>query len=211
MKKIANSFLFLIFFPLLSVLVYFFIAYIFTLFPQKRGEYYLKDSKEIHILYNEMHSDIVFNIQDLNISNFPHFENKKTGYLAFGWGDKETYLNTPNIANLKISTSLKALFMNTSALMHVSYMPNIDYFKNLKTIKLSLEQHQHLKVSILKSFNFRGKIYKGYEREDIFYTANASYNLINTCNTWSGDRLRELNISMPYWTPFSWSVVNAIP
>lgn len=145
------------------------------------------------------------------MSNFKAFKKHKKGYLAFGWGDKETYLNTPNIKDIKISTSLKALFINTPALMHVRYLQDIYHYQNMKSIKLSTAQQKNLKQSILNSFNFTKEQYRGYGREDFFYTAKGKYNLLHTCNTWTGERLREANISMSYWTPLSQNVIQALP
>lgn len=210
MKKTFKYLFYIVLIPIVSVFTYIIISYIFTLFPKEIPQS-LNKTKNVYILYNEMHSDIAFPIQDFNRSLFPEFQNKKTGYLLFGWGDKETYLNTPQWTDLTLSTTLKALFINTPTLMHVSYIPNIHKYLNVKTIKLSVSEKTYLKNAILKDFNFEGKHYKGYEEEDFFYTAHKPYNLINTCNTWTGDKLREANVSMPYWTPFASSVVNALP
>jgi uncharacterized protein (TIGR02117 family) len=210
MKKSFKYLLYLILFPLLIIGLYFSIAYIFTLFPKDISNTTVK-KKNIHILYSSIHTDIVFNIKDINLSKFPKFKEKKVGYLAFGWGDKETYLNTPKLGDIKLSTTLKALFLNTPSLMHVSYIPNIFRYKNIKTIKLSNTQSNHLETSIIKNFSSKRKVYKGYEGEDFFYNAKDKYNLINTCNTWTGDKLRESNISVAYWTPFVWSIINSLP
>jgi len=210
MKKTFKYLFYLLLFPLLVVALYFFSAYIFMLFPKKTPQQTEQKSK-IYILYSNIHSDIVFDIHDINLSKFPEFKHKKKGYLAFGWGDKETYLNTPNIENIKLSTSLKALFLNTPSLMHVSYIRNILRYQDTKTIPLSKRQHSHLRSSIMQSFNFKGEHYRGYGREDFFYEAKGAYNALHTCNSWTGDRLREANVSMPYWTPMVWSVTKAIP
>ena len=211
MKKILKYLFFLMAFALLIVAFYFSIAYGFTFFPKKSISHQTKAKETVHIFYSNIHSDIVFNIKDINLSNFPQFKEKKNGYLAFGWGDKETYLTTPYIEDIKISTSLKALFINTPSLMHVSYIPFISRYKNIKILKLSKRQKEHLKESIMQSFWSQKKVYKGYGREDFFYTAKGQYNFINTCNTWTGDRLRESNVTMPYWTPFVWSITNSFP
>jgi len=210
MKKIFK-YLFYLILSLLSIIgLYFLIAYLFTFFPKNSSEQ-IRKTNIIHILYSDIHSDIVFNIRDINLSKLPEFKEKKNGYLAFGWGDKEVYLNTPEISNIQLSSSLKAFFINTASLMHVSYIPNISRYKDLKQIKLSSIQKKYLLNSIMKSFNFKGETYNGYGREDFFYDAKAKYNFINTCNTWTGDRLRESNVSMPYWTPFVWSVTSPLP
>jgi uncharacterized protein (TIGR02117 family) len=210
MKKIFNYLLYLLFSLLFIVGLYFFVAFFFTLFPKKSS---IETAKKhtIYILYSKIHTDIVFNINDINLSKFSEFKEKKTGYLAFGWGDKEVYLNTPEISNIQISSSLKAFFINTPSLMHVSYIHDLSRYKSVKNIKLSKTQKGHLKKSIMKSFNFKGKTYTGYGREDFFYAAKGNYNFINTCNTWTGDKLRESNVSMPYWTPFVWSITKTFP
>ncbi len=207
MKKIFKSLLYLILFPLLIIMLYFSIAYLFTLFPKKSA---LKSQKTEHIslIYSTIHTDIVFNIQDINLSLLPQFKRKQKGYLAFGWGDKETYLSTPTTNDFKLSTSLKALFLNTTSLMHVSYISNLSNYQDVKKVKLSKEQKKQLKNSIMQSFDFQKQVYQGYGREDFFYSAKGAYNLINTCNSWVGDKLRDVNVTMPYWTPFSWSVIS---
>ncbi|HIP52245.1 MAG TPA: DUF2459 domain-containing protein [Campylobacterales bacterium] len=210
MKKIFKYFFYLIFSLLSIVGLYFFVAYIFIFFP-KTSSKEIAAKHNIHILYSKIHSDIVFNIKDINLSRFSEFKEKTRGYIAFGWGDKEVYLNTPEISNIQISSSLKAFFINTPSLMHVSYLPNISRYKDIKQIKLSSIQKKYLLNSIIKSFNFKGETYNGYGREDFFYDAKDNYNFINTCNTWTGDRLRESNVSMPYWTPFVWSVTSPFP
>ncbi|CAA6809252.1 MAG: Unknown protein [uncultured Sulfurovum sp.] len=214
MKKLLKYLFYLLLFPIFSTLIYLFVAYAFTLYPQNNEDNSIKEQK-IYLLYSAMHTDIVLDIKDLNRSLFPEFTQYHKGYLAFGWGDKETYLNTPTWDDLNILTSIKALFLNTPTLMHVSYIENIYHYKDIKTIKVSSQQKSKLKASILKSFNFQKNHYKsdykGYGRKDFFYEAKGNYNLINTCNTWTGDQLRSANISMYYWTPFAQSVTTALP
>ena len=188
-------------------------AFILSLFPSNYKSTINKEEK-VYIIYDNVHSDIAFNLEEISdewIKNLPLVKNKKEGYIAFGWGDKETYLNTPTWSEIKISTSFNALFINTPSLMHITYYPNIKYFIGVKSIEVSKNQKKKIKESILKSFNFKEKVHKGYSYNDLFYTSPYKYNLINTCNTWTGDILRESNITMSYWTPFSNNVINSLP
>jgi uncharacterized protein (TIGR02117 family) len=174
-----------------------------------------KKTKTIYLLYDEMHSDIVINIEDYRYNwqkFFPELvKNRKKGYLAFGWGDRETYLNTPSWSDLKITVALKALFINTPSLMHVTYYQEVERFLYLKPIKVSKTQKDEIERRILNSFGdeivFRER---GYDNNSRFYNSPYRYNLINTCNTWSGDILRESNVTMSYWTPFSFNVVDSL-
>ena len=210
--QVIKKFTIFLLIPLFSIVLYLLFSFVFTLFPTEPLNE-IQD-KKIYILYNEMHTDIILKLTKNNKKwnrLFP-LKYKEKGYLAFGWGDKETYLNTPTWNRLKISTILKALFINTPSLMHVSYYSDIKRFKNIKIITLSKQQLQELEKSILKSFNFENnQYYKAYANNDLFYPSTHQYNLFHTCNTWTGDRLREANITMSYWTPLSQNVISSLP
>ena len=199
-----------------TIILYFLTAYLLVFLASTKDEKEQKRGEDIYILYDTMHSDIVLDIKGINNKKFTTklsiFINQREGYLAFGWGDKETYLNTPTWNDIKISTSLKALFINTPSLIHVTFYRNIHRFKNIKVIKLSKKGKEKLENSILKSFDLEtDERYQGYGRDDFFYPSVYNYNLFNTCNTWTGDRLREANVSMRYWTPFSSNVIDSLP
>ena len=197
------------------IILYVSIAHLLSLFPKQNPLPYSNKTETIYILYNKMHSDIIIDIRDSKydwqklLPRLLKSENK--GFLSFGWGDKETYLNTPTWSDLKLSTALKALFINTPSLIHVSHFNRIDRFKYLKAIKVSSTQKNKIEKKILESFGKKiivEKKIKGYR--EIFYYSPYKYNLIHTCNSWTGDILRESNITMSYWTPFSFNVVDLL-
>jgi len=211
--KLKRTIFTILLFFLTTIGLYVSTAFLLSLFPTK-NEFFIKKEETIYIIYDEVHSDIVFNLEDISekwIKNLPLVKDKEEGYIAFGWGDKETYLNTPTWEQIKISTSLKALFINTPSLMHVTYYPHIKYFSGVKSIKVSQSQSIKIKKSIFKSFNLKKEFYKGYGHNDIFYNSPHKYNVLHTCNTWIGNILRDANITMSYWTPFSTNVINSLP
>ncbi|RUM76416.1 MAG: hypothetical protein DSZ11_00620 [Sulfurovum sp.] len=176
-----------------------------------------KKENTIYILYDPMHSDIVINLEHSTIpwkKYLPTLLKSKTkGFISFGWGDKETYLNTPTWDDLKVSTALKALFINTPSLMHVTYIKDIHRFRHKRAIHITKEQHKRLEENIVKSFGKEIKFYqKGYRNNDNFYDSDSrQYNIINTCNTWTGERLYDANITMSPWTPFAYNVIYSLP
>jgi len=195
------------------IILYISTAFLLVFFPIGPMSTLEKEEK-IYILYDNVHSDIVFNLENISdewIKNLPIVRNRTKGYIAFGWGDKETYLNTPTWDKMKISTSLKALFINTPSLMHITYYHDINYFIDVKSISISKNQTNIIKKSILKSFDFKEDFYHGYGYSDLFYTSQYKYNFIYTCNTWTGNILRDANISVSYWTPFSKNIINSLP
>ena len=203
-------------FILFTLLIILYFSTAFLLINFQTSDINSKKDQTIYILYDSMHSDIVLEIKSINNKKLKtkpvSFSRDREGYLSFGWGDKETYLNTPTWNDIQLSTSLKALFINTPSLMHVTFYKDIHRFKNIKVIKLSQKGKEVLESSILKSFNLESNnSYKGYGKDDFFYPSVYNYNLFNTCNTWTGDRLREANVSMSYWTPLSSTVIDSLP
>jgi len=199
--------------PILLTLLYFLIAKLLIFFPSQAK---IKEKKNhtIHILYGDIHTDIVISLKDLNNSWFKHIQpikDKTDGYLAIGWGDKASYLHPGSYDTLPLSIIVKALFINTSSLIHVSYYKEIKNYKQVREISISKQQLLALKSSLFKDFDFGSESYKGYYPNDYFYTSPLHYNAIDTCNTWTGDKLREVNISMSYWTPFRDNVMDSLP
>ncbi len=195
-------------------------GYIFTVFtliffPKKsRIPSNLKD-RTIYIYYDSMHSDIILerNSSRVDWENlFPELlKGREYRYLEFGWGDRDTYLNTPDWSDLRVSTALYALFINTPAVIHIIYFNHIDNFTHIKKVKVTEAQYRFIEGRVLKSFGDNIKfISKGYWGVDAFYSAVGRYNLFNTCNTWTGDILRDANITMSYWTPISYSVIYSL-
>ena len=192
------------------------LAYLFMLFPSNGSTTDKPKEQKIYILYDSMHTDIVLNLESSKIDwnrLLPEVvQGRKKGYLGFGWGDKETYLNTPTWDDLKYSTALKALFLNTLSLLHVGYYRDIHRYQEVKEVALTQKQFEALEQGLKREFSKKPHYEsKGFGSDDSFYTSNRAYNAIKTCNSWSGDRLREANISMSYWTPFSFNVLGSLP
>lgn len=199
--------------PMLVIILYFATSKLLMFFPSKPTVLEEK-SHAIHILYGDIHTDIVLNLKDLNTSWFQNIhpiKAKTEGYLALGWGDKESYLHPGSYDTIPLSVMFKALFLNSPSLIHVSYHPEVRHYQQLKTIQVSEKQLETLIKNIFKDFDFRAESHQGYRRNNHLYSSPKSYNLINTCNTYTGDKLREVNISMSYWTPLKENVIDSLP
>lgn len=139
------------------------------------------------------------------------------GYVAFGWGDKGFYLETPQWSDLKLSTAFKAAFFMSSTAMHVNWCRNEPSVNTqCKMISISPEQYQRLVNFIRDGFrtNEFGKAeviaHPGYTPYDKFYEANGTYSLCRTCNVWTGQALGTAGIKVGCWTPFDWNLMNSI-
>lgn len=131
-------------------------------------------------------------------------------YVAFGWGDKGFYLETPTWADLKASTAFKAAFWLSSSAIHTTYYNTPNEGKNCVKLELSAEQYQRLIAFIEKSLQLNsagvpiviGKA-TPYGDHDAFYEAKGRYSLFHTCNTWANDALKACGQKACWWTPFS--------
>lgn len=168
---------------------------------------------EIFIMSNGVHTDIVVPIKNeyKDWSKEIHFQQTKSkdslvNYVAFGWGDKGFYLNTPEWSDLKVSTAFNAVFGLSSSAMHTTFYKNIKENASCKRIKISEEEYQKLITYISESFRHDATNSvqwisgNSYGNRDAFYEANGSYNLFYTCNSWANNALKTANQKASLWT-----------
>jgi len=170
----------------------------------------------IFIKTNGVHTDIVVPVKNdlVDWSRDIRFENTVSKdsvekYVAFGWGDKGFYLETPTWGDLTFKTAFKAAFALSTAAIHATFYKEIKEDKDCVKINISKAQYQRLTEFISKSFkrDATGKfIYirtdAVYGKDDAFYDAGGSYSLFHTCNTWSNNALKKCGQKACLWTPF---------
>lgn len=132
-------------------------------------------------------------------------------YVAFGWGDKNFYLNIPTWEDFKLKYALEAFFLDSETLMHVSKYKNSQ--KKWVAIEVNEAQLKNLSLQILSSFKLNDsnkKIIlegKGYHAHDDFFEAKGTYSLLKTCNTWVNSCLKKSDIKACFWTPFDFALL----
>lgn len=170
---------------------------------------------EIYILTNGVHTDIVVPIKTQykdwsSIVKFEHTLAKDSmmKYVAFGWGNKGFYLETPTWAELKASVAFKAAFYLGGSAMHVTFYKEMSEDEHCVKIKLSKVQFEKLNEYIMAKFktdatgnviHIAGHSYGDY---DAFYEAKGRYGLFYTCNTWANNGLKSCGQKACLWTPF---------
>lgn len=170
---------------------------------------------EIFILSNGVHTDIVVpvvnEIKDWTKEiQFQQTKSKDSlaDFLAFGWGDKGFYLETPEWSDLKASVALKAATGLSSSAMHTTFYKSLNENENCKKINISNEEYQKLVSFISDSFkrdsnqNVEWISGHSYGKNDAFYEAKGSYNLFYTCNTWANNALKSANQKASLWTVY---------
>lgn len=167
----------------------------------------------IYINTNGVHTDIVVPVKNSikDWSTDVLFSHTSSGdsdmkYVAFGWGDKGFYLNTPEWSDLKLSTAMVAAFHLGTSAMHTCYYRDIKEDKDCVKIMITPSDYALLVQYISESFrrDEAGKVQwiKGhhYNNYDAFYEANRKYSLFYTCNTWVNNALKSANLKAALWT-----------
>jgi uncharacterized protein (TIGR02117 family) len=171
---------------------------------------------EIFILTNGVHTDIVVPTVDSLIDWREQVRPAHTRspdptapYLAFGWGHKGFYLQTPTWADLKASVALNAVFGLGEAAMHATYYRSLTESASCRRIWLSRRQYArlvaYLQASLQKDPAGRALLIPteaNYGPTDAFYEATGSYSALHTCNTWANNALKACGQKCCLWTPF---------
>jgi uncharacterized protein (TIGR02117 family) len=148
-------------------------------------------------------------------AHFPRL-GREHGYIAFGWGDRAFYLETPTWAELKPGTALKAMTGLGNAAMHVEYMDRPDPGEQVACTRITEEQYRALARYIQDSFKYDERAAPlridapGYGPNDAFYEAKGAYSVFFTCNEWLRRGLSESAIRAPAWSPFDGALLRQL-
>ncbi|WP_396183703.1 TIGR02117 family protein [Flavobacterium sp.] len=217
MKKIKSALKIIskfVLFIVVFLLLYGLSAYVLSIIPVNNNMSEHKKEYTIYIKSNGVHTDLVLpiktDVKDWSEQiKYEHIQSKDSThqYLAFGWGDKGFYLDTPEWSDLKFSTAFKAAFNLGTSAMHTTFYKKIQENENCVKIEISKEQYLKLITFIEASFQYDtngNPIFIQaitYGKNDSFYEAHRTYNLFYTCNTWANQALKKAHMKAAFWTP----------
>jgi len=220
MRKKLILILKIIGFLLGAVFLYIILGILLPLIPVSEEK--TEDPKiiEAYIMTNGVHTDLVVPVKTKYVdwSQKLPFENTRgkdpdQNFIAFGWGDKGFYLDTPTWADLKFSTAFKAAFWLSESAMHCTYYKKMTIGEDCKKIMLTEKQYQDLIKFIDDKFDKDAegnyqliKTDAVYDNDDAFYDAKGSYNFAYTCNTWANDGLKAAGQKAAFWTPTDFGI-----
>ena len=175
-----------------------------------------KDEVTIYILTNGVHTDLVLPIRNqvkdwTTTIKAEHTvgEEATANFIAFGWGDKGFYLETPTWADLTWSTAFSAAFGLSNSAMHTTFYKTIKEDEDCKKIQISYQDYQKLVAYVEESFekSEQGQVIPiitkaNYGNNDAFYEGVGSYSLFHTCNSWANNGLKACGQKASLWTPF---------
>ena len=179
---------------------------------------------EIFLVSNPVHSDIVLPIRTETIDwseTFPPDsftgDTRFATHISIGWGDKGFYIETPEWADLKLSTAANALFWNSDCGLHVSVNQGSYSKENSRSVRISEEQYSALVEFIQESLkrDEDGSAIlindAAYGHSDAFFEAHGNYHCLNTCNSWTGAAMRAAGIRTARLTPLPRTIFLYLP
>ena len=209
---------------LVGLLVFYGLLILVGMIPVNRGFVQSDDGVEIFVFSGAFHSDLILPIENSVIDwrtrvSPDHFQSSAPSatHLAFGWGDKDFYINTPRWADLKVSTACDALLIPSDTVMHVSHQTRPATDQETRGVRISIAQYEKLVEFIIDSFetNKAGEIQlirgESYGETDAFYRGKGYYHCFRTCNCWVGEGLQQAGIKTGWFTPLPKTVFFYFP
>jgi uncharacterized protein (TIGR02117 family) len=181
-----------------------------------------QDGVEVFLISNGVHADICLPLDSNTIFWSKYFDEKdfatlknKAKFISFGWGDKGFFLDTPTWADLTAKTAIKALFIPSSAALHVSYLsdnPKLsETTKSFKINKAALKKMEQYIISYIQLKNNSPILIdccRYPNVHDNFYEAKGKYHLFRTCNVWTNQVIKEAGVKTSIWSPFESSILH---
>ena len=189
--------------------------------PRQLGNYPKKTCNiQICVSNTGIHSNIILPLKN-NIFDWQNYLSideigtdtiHNYNYLSFGWGDRDFYLSTPTLADFKLSTAFKALFLPTPSVLYLKGYEALPNYVEAKCVKVTEFEYLQLINYIQATFQIdkEGKINRianGHTDNAGFYAAVGDYSILRNCNSWTGEALRTANVNTPLWDGLSSAIM----
>ena len=195
-----------------SVLSYLLVATVLSLIPTRPEVVQCPEKDPVFVASNGIHLDLMLPRELVDPDLLRRLDPPAwVQFLAFGWGDKEFYINTPTWDDFNLTTALRALFTNSEAAVHVVWLKN----GSSDWIELSIcpEQLMLLNQYLVSTFaaGSTGQLIEieaaGYSSIDQFYQAVGNFSIFQTCNQWVNKGLKTAQVRTSVWSPFDKGVL----
>ena len=202
-------------------LLYLFAALVLGAIPVNRDWREPADGVTVFVGSNGVHTWVIMPATNETMDWRPyapaeHLRDPRTGntsHVGVGFGQREFFLYTPTWAELSVGIAARALLGSGPGLLHVEHLDNPRIDNRTRAIRMTPEQYGRLTQFIRSDFQRDGKgrtrplLGRGYGSNDMFYETNRDYNVVVTCNEWTGRALRRAGVRMGMWTPFAQSIM----
>ena len=207
----------------LAIALFPLLGWIGSSIPRNSAPDPVDDGIEIMVETNGTHTGIVMPVvtpeQDWR-KTFPSAgqarrDGRVPTHVAVGWGEREVFLNVPTWGDLSPLTASRIALVGGDAVMRVSHYALPRPSEDFRPVRISREDYTRMVRAIEASLPPPGpdgtrQILRGTAPDDAYYEALGHYTLVETCNSWVGDRLADGGLQMGWWTPFAGGVMKWI-
>lgn len=201
------------------VLLYLLAALLGSLAPRNPGWEEPANGIPVYLASNGVHVDLVLPARAAGLDLYslvpPRHASDPAiarGWVSFGWGQREFYLQTEEWSDLSAGVALRAI-VGGDALMHVEHRGRPRAGEaGVRALRLEPPAYRRLVAHVAGSFA-RGPggapvpVARGYGRDDVFYEARGRYSALDTSNQWTSDALARAGATAGLWTPFAQGVL----
>ena len=202
-------------------LLYFLAALVLGVVPVNAGWEAPREGVTIFIRTNGVHTWIMVPKVTPEMDWRPlvpgaHLKDPRWGsgdHVAFGYGNRTFYLETPTWGDLTMKNAFLAAFGGGRSLVHADHDHRPEPSDLQRPLTLTRDQYRRLAGYIRATFQLDGEgrampvLGRGYSESDMFYEAIGPYHAFLTCNEWTGRALREAGVKTGLWTPLSQSIM----
>lgn len=206
--------------------LFIFLAYVLSSFSVNNSFAQVRADEEqvqVFVTSNGIHTDFVLPVRTRTVNwrhKLPlhHFRQVDSGYthVAFGWGDRRFYMETPSWRDLTPSVALRSALLPTPSALHVLYLKGPPrHTKRQQSLLLSSEQYQKLVTYLDSQFQQTNGQYRhitgsGYTSYDTFYEAHGKFHILNNCNNWVNRGLKAADTKAALWAPLPFAVMRQL-
>lgn len=201
-------------------LTYFLAALLGSLAPRNPGWNEPEDGIAVFLESNGVHVDLVLPARAAGVDLYRlapprHLAEPAAaqGWIRFGWGQREFYLETEEWADLRPSVALRAI-VGGDALLHVEHggRPELGR-EGVRALRLDPGAYRRLAAYVAGTFARSPQGVpvvlpgSGYAADDVFYEAEGRYSALHTSNQWTSDGLALAGVRIGLWTPFAQGIM----
>ncbi len=208
MKKLKNYYFIFIPVAILAALL------IGALVPQKFKRSPASCDVKICVINFGIHSEIIVPFEHKIFDWRKHLgmgKNADYNYLAFGWGEREFYMNPPREIDAKIVAGIKALFLPNPSVIRVEGYKNLPQNFEIECFGVSQSGYLKLNKFIKNTFQLDQQGEKirlsGGSGNASYFEAKGTYSILRNCNSWTAEALRKADVNTPVWAGLSTAIM----
>jgi uncharacterized protein (TIGR02117 family) len=139
------------------------------------------------------------------------------GWLALGWGDRDFYMQTRKLADMRPATLLRAILGLGDTTVQAIWIADAARLPGLRMVRVSPERYRRMsdvvRARLRRDARGQAQVHAGagYGANDAFYAAQGRYAPWRTCNEWVADVLRAGSIAVPVWAPLPQALMWSLP